>query len=60
MTAHRDKNVQEKGGHAMMNTYQILTLLIMFCGVLISLIDFIRKIIKERKREKYNSRNNKK
>lgn len=36
----------------MMSTYQILTLLIMFGGFLIALIDFIRKVIKERKREK--------
>ncbi len=43
----------------MMNTYQILTLLIMFCGLLISLIDFIRKIINERKREDSNNGNNK-
>lgn len=43
----------------MMNTYQILTLLIMFFGLLISLIDFIRKVIKEHKREKDIKRNNK-
>lgn len=34
-----------------MDTYQIFTLLIMFGGFLIALIDFVRKVIKEHKRE---------
>ena len=43
----------------MMNTYQIVTLLLMFGSFLIALIDFIRKIIKDRKRKEDKNKNNK-
>ena len=52
MTAYNNKIFKNvDGGHAMMSTYEILTILIMFGGFLIALIDFIRKIIMERKRK---------